>query len=57
MFGQSELNNFLDNIALILMWVGAWAILDLMVAKYFKKNILLAYFILFVIGTLLVFIL
>lgn len=49
-----DVTQFVNNIALILMWVGAWSLTDLFIYKYLKKYKVISYFFLFVIGSVMV---
>jgi hypothetical protein len=45
---------YINNLAFILMWVGAWSLIDIAVFNFFKKHRVAVYFWLFVIGSVLV---
>lgn len=49
-----DVSQFVNNIALILMWVGAWSLTDLFIYKFLKKYKVVAYLLLFIAGSLLV---
>jgi len=48
------LQDYINNIAFIFMWIGAWSLIDIAVYNYFKKYKVAIYFWLFIIGSVLV---
>jgi uncharacterized membrane protein YwzB len=47
-------DDYVNNLALILMWIGAWSLTDIGVTKFFKNNQVKVYFLIFLIGSILV---
>ena len=49
-----DINQFVNNISLILMWVGAWSLTDIFIYKFLKKYKVFVYLFIFILGSVLV---
>lgn len=52
---DDKVYEYIDNISLVFMWVGAWTLTDMFILKYLKNYQITAYLILFIVGSILVF--
>lgn len=53
---MGKLQEYAQNIAFILLWAAVWECLCLFILKYFPKNVVKAYIVVFIIGSVLVFV-
>ena len=48
-------DEYIENIAWVLLWVGMWSLIDIFVNKYLKSYKVVSYLLLFIAGTLMMF--
>jgi uncharacterized membrane protein YwzB len=52
---EKKLEHWVDNVSLVFIWVGMWALTEMWVEHFTKNHKIKAYIMLFIVGTLLVF--
>ena len=50
-----SVEEYIENIAWVLLWVGMWSLIDIFIHKYIKKYRVISYLLLVIAGTLMMF--